>query len=534
KWDWRFVRDVEAASCGAEIEAGANGLSDDLKVLFHVVSWNGEEDFSDETIGGNRVMDVGGIRTAPIEGNTVSFGTKNDVGSGGNAIWSMASADFDNDGAIDLLTGSGSSSSPYEIVVWQNDGTPFNGTWSSNSVGDISGAGVGALAVGDFDHDGWIDIISGDKNDNIYAWENNGTPFSGDWPDQGGNNNIGNGTGGINDLAVADFDNDGGLDVVSVSSSGSGYEVIAWENPYNSTDTNPFDQNWTQHNIKDLSYGFYAVAVGDIDNDGLIDVVTGDSSKRIRIYENTYNGSAWNWTRHSLSSIDKSIYAVSLADLNNDSYLDIISGGKNGELVVWENDANTSFDWSFTQHNLTDCDANINDLITGDFDNDGDMDIVSVMDDSVTDDEIKGFINDGSPFTGDWSTVEIYDGGSDDYRALCAGDFDNDGDVDLATGREGSGNRVAVWKNTLIHRNMPFDNGTDIGDAYSYVYSVAVGDLDNDGDLDIVSGEGKGNVSVWKNDGSPFNGTWNNYKIGNVGGGSNYIYSVAVGDLDND
>ncbi|MCK4614143.1 MAG: S8 family serine peptidase, partial [Thermoplasmata archaeon] len=48
KWDWKFVKNVGAASGEMEIEAGVDGLSDDFRVLFNVVSWDEEEDYSSQ------------------------------------------------------------------------------------------------------------------------------------------------------------------------------------------------------------------------------------------------------------------------------------------------------------------------------------------------------------------------------------------------------------------------------------------------------------------------------------------------------
>ena len=81
------------------------------------------------------------------------------------------------------------------------------------------------------------------------------------------------------------------------------------------------------------------------------------------------------------------------------------------------------------------------------------------------------------------------------------GDYDNDGDLDiLLTGDHGSGGRVAK-----VYRNDGGGTFTDIGAGLTGVYdsSVAWGDYDNDGDLDILltgySGSGKV-AKVYRND----------------------------------
>jgi hypothetical protein len=167
----------------------------------------------------------------------------------------------------------------------------------------------------------------------------------------------------------------------------------------------------------------------------------------------------------------------------------------------------------------------------GDLDNDGRPDIVSGS--STGDDvEVMTWQNDDTSFSDAWPSTNI--GTSDaDVASVAVGDLDNDGDLDIVSG-DHSGEIVA-WQNTLVHRSMSFDSaGHDVGASTDGVRSVALGDLDNDGDLDLVSGSGSGEdreLIAWQNDGTPFGGIWTS---NDVGTSTSYVYSVALGDLDND
>ena len=72
------------------------------------------------------------------------------------------------------------------------------------------------------------------------------------------------------------------------------------------------------------------------------------------------------------------------------------------------------------------------------------------------------------------------------------------------------------------------DSGEALGNNYSYSVSVALGDLDGDGDLDAMVGNINQPNTVWTNDGS---GTFTN---SGQALGNSQSRSVALGDLDGD
>ena len=116
----------------------------------------------------------------------------------------------------------------YEVIAWENDGSPFTDLWSGNGVG-ASADDVYSVAVGDLDHDGDLDIVSGSASGEDYeviAWQNDSSPFTGLWVQ----NDLGASTDSVLTVALGDLDHNGALDIVSGGSSGADYEVIAWRN----------------------------------------------------------------------------------------------------------------------------------------------------------------------------------------------------------------------------------------------------------------------------------------------------------------
>jgi hypothetical protein len=149
------------------------------------------------------------------------------VGTAIYTVSAIAAGDLDGDGDLDAVSGSWAATGN-ELVAWGNDGTPFDGGWSQGDVAD-SDTGIQAVALGDLDADGDLDIVSGDEDgtdEEVVAWLNDGTPYDGGW----GRLNVGHSTASVYAAALGDLDADGDLDVVSGSGNAEDYEVIAWQN----------------------------------------------------------------------------------------------------------------------------------------------------------------------------------------------------------------------------------------------------------------------------------------------------------------
>ena len=120
----------------------------------------------------------------------------------------------------------------------------------------------------------------------------------------------------------------------------------------------------------------------------------------------------------------------------------------------------------------------------GDYDNDGDLDVAVAGSDAGGVRSSTIYRNDGG---GVFTDIGAGLTGVD-MCSLAWGDFDNDGDLDLAV----AGSTAVGFENCRIYRNEGLDTFTDIGTFLLGVYgcSLAWGDFDNDGDLDLVEAGG--------------------------------------------
>jgi len=119
--------------------------------------------------------------------------------------------------------------------------------------------------------------------------------------------------------------------------------------------------------------------------------------------------------------------AVFVADMDNDGDMDIVSASRNDDAIAWyENDGAANPSW--TAADITISADGASGVFVADMDNDGDMDIVSA---SRYDDAISWYENDGAA-NPSWTAENIATSADGAYSVFVA-DMDNDGDVDIVS-----------------------------------------------------------------------------------------------------
>ncbi len=314
-----------------------------------------------------------------------------------------------------------------------------------------------ALTPVDFDFDGDIDIVTSNWADSI-AWFSNNGDGSFDDPVL-----INNTLDNIKSVFVYDIDNDGDYDVFFASLSD---KTIAWIENYDN-----YSFSTPKIITNSLDYAKF-VAAYDMDNDGDVDVI-GSSAEKIIWYENDGNNNFIN--PRVIEWGNGSGRILCFSDFDNNGYYDILSININystKQLFWYKNNG----DRTFTKQ-LVDIPINFNYAGYIDvFDLDGDQKddfIVSVNQDYW--DYVLIFKNTGN---GNFEFIQSLSIKRATY--FTAGDFDNDGDGDIIIYSDWDYNL------TFARNNEMYFYKKEIMDDIYNAKALDKVDLDNDNDLDIL------------------------------------------------
>ena len=315
----------------------------------------------------------------------------------------------------------------------------------------------------------------------------------------------------------ADLDGDGDLDVAATAWNGINDRVIWFENDGN------YPINWTEHVITTNVDRPSSVQSADLDGDGDLDLVSSlEYDDRIEWYENDGNYPI-NWFTRTIANGANGARYVHPVDLDQDGDMDVIAAMSVDDRVAWyENDGNSTPSW--TERNITTNAYGAWALHSGDIDNDNDLDVVVAVRFS---DEILWFENDGTSRS--W-TRRIVAQNNDGPWSIYSEDLDQDGDLDII-GAFDLDNSVLWFEND--GNSTPSWTKREISTTMDAATSARPGDVDGDGDLDIVSGSHDDKKVSWFEN---INGdalTWAEQFVASTTGSGGPIWTEPA-DFDND
>jgi uncharacterized repeat protein (TIGR01451 family) len=411
-------------------------------------------------------------------------------------------ADLNSDGKLDILIGH------YQVILHNNEGS---GNFADAKL-ILSGQGNRCSVItDDIDRDGDLDVVAG-FNSRV-AWLSNEGNEVFDNPSY-----IVLSLSSPREVYIEDLNGDNNLDVFSI-----GPEKVWYRN-----------DSTGQFRIKQL-LGYLnswdAVGdVGDVDNDGDLDIVIGHNLRNLggvgTVILHYNNGLGLFSEGDTIAISNEDFETLCLADMNNDNSLDILYTQDNRDDIIYlENDLNGGFN----QGSIIQATYNQPEIIqTGDIDNDGDLDIFTTY---WVNGGVGVIINNGD---GSYEDALLVNTGVGATKSFILKDIDKDGYLDLFIGTNGGG-IVGVINNG----NGSFGpvNLLTSNSDYKYIESLTISDLDNDGELDLVALSQKDQIITWyKNNGFP---NFSNEEviandIPNLSGASPNLSNVIAKDLDHD
>jgi len=263
-------------------------------------------------------------------------------------------------------------------------------------------------------------------------------------------------------LALADVNNDGLLDIGAIGRKGHAYAAV-WLNQGNGSWTN------STNGIPQTMQCGVGVDFGDVNNDGNTDVAFGQHCGGAAVY---LGNGARAWTNYSNGLSPENVNPIALADFDNDGLLDMMTLGAFTEgFTVYKNNGSA---WMQQNTNLP---RNVNatsyTIIAADVNNDELTDAVS------TGGTIFVFLNNGS------FTFEQAQGlnATGFFAYLALGDIDDDGLLDIAAS---SHQQLLVYRQQTDHAWMLRNNLTlSCG-------GIALKDINDDAQTDLIASCTKG------------------------------------------
>lgn len=368
------------------------------------------------------------------------------------------------------------------IAESTEENNQIHNTRASSLTGLPDSGNFNYVVLADVNEDDYIDIVAGaggyPGNDpgGLYVYLNqNGKSFT-----SASTGLPGPGKNYFGSVQVIDIDKDSNLDIVAAYetqwSKGEQGGIGIWLGNGGAGGS----MTWTEANSPIETGSFDSVYCSDINNDGNLDLV-GGSSNGLHAWQGTLSGDnlIWTITRSGLPTSGE-FTGVSLGDVNNDGRLDIVAGSYNSKgISVYLCSSSGAIIWSegHSDTNLKHS-GNSFEMYLTDLNSDSNLDIVGGMRGGM-----KVYIGNGNSGARNTWWTDASNGlpTSGDCYEIAVGDINGDGKLDIGTAFKMYSNKASMTEISSYSWEL-----LDLGVSNNPQIGLAVGDLNNDDNLDIV------------------------------------------------
>lgn len=276
------------------------------------------------------------------------------------------------------------------------------------------------------------------------------------------------------DIAIADFDGNGFLDLVFAAEDDMNHEYYL----------NFGNGKFENVSLRLPKFISNAVQAHDFNGDGHIDLIFGNQGQN-RIFINDGTGKFKDETELRLPKDESTTQDIALIDFDNDGDMDLIIGNEEGNFL-WMNQGRGFFKDITLNHFPSSKDIETRKVTVFDANKDGFMDVFlsNVDSDEEKNNLDKLYLNDGKGRFIDVSTTHLPQQNLETLDAV-AFDFDGDGDLDLVLAHMGKVQPSVLindgtGKFTMKENALPKISGNNI--------TVYAKDFNYDGKMDLYFG----------------------------------------------
>jgi len=430
---------------------------------------------------------------------------------------SILPIDIDGDGDLDVFAST--TNFPRNKVVWYEN-IDGHGRFGNQKIILNNFDNVSSIYSEDLDADGDMDLLVTSASDDTVLWYQN-TDGKGSFVSH---QVVDIELDGARSVSAKDLDGDGNIDIVA-SGSTTAREEIVWYKNVNGQGDFGAKQTITLYDSFSFFHNTFRniVSCEDIDGDGDIDVLASSSFNSLAWYENIDGKGNFDNRNTIKGPFSGRIRSLQVKDIDGDGDMDIFS--TSGLKILWnKNDGKGNFGEPKV---ISENSGEVESIFVEDFNNDGNMDILSVFGRSLLNDGMIIYYP-GIDNQGTWGEQKIISENLKNPKMIYAADMDGDRDLDILSSSNEHRGRIDWYPN--IENSGKFEAPNIISRRVSNISSLSSGDIDGDGDIDLLVSSTDKKITLYPNlDGQ---GYFNTQYI--IDENSNIPNSTDLKDIDND